>query len=106
MAKSAHLIVTLTFTLACLGLWAVLGTMDKVIGHLVLGASLPGLTTWCLDSRPWLLFLPIPVAGYSLARLRGRSATIEHLVLFSAVLALAFTTAFFTIAIAMLLPWM
>ena len=106
MVRAAHMLVALTFTVGCLGLWAVLTAMHSVIRHTLTGLWLPGLTEFCFDSRTWLPFIPLPVIGYSLLRLRGSGPTLEHLAVFASVLALTFTTAFFTVAVAMLLPWM
>jgi len=69
------------------------------------GAALPHLTRLCMEARPWLLGVPIAFLVFSLLMLFRPRITAEFVMFYAAVLVLLFSFVFFTVAIAVLLPW-
>ena len=57
MKKLPYLLISLTFTFACVSLWAMLTAVAKLSPNW--SQSLPAFTRLCLDLSPWLLVLPI-----------------------------------------------
>jgi hypothetical protein len=73
MKTLTYILITFAFAFSCFGLWAPL----NVLGSLSPQSSqaLPGFTRLLVESRMFLLFLPIPVLLYCVYRIlrRGNS---------------------------------
>ncbi|MBN9691511.1 MAG: hypothetical protein J0M24_14830 [Verrucomicrobia bacterium] len=71
MKKLSYLLISLTFTFACVSLWAMLTAVAKLSPHW--SQTLPAFTRLCLDLSPWLLALPIPVVAFCVFALVRRN---------------------------------
>ena len=104
MKKFTHVLITLTFTFACLSLWAMLTMLINVAAHSSQLLPLPGFTRLFLVGRPVLLTLPVPVVAYCLYVIFRRQPTEQSSTTFLAWTMSALCLAFFPVLIAVFLP--
>jgi len=102
MKKFTYVLITLTFTFACLSLWAMLTALINVAAHSSL--ALPGFTRLCLAGRPVLLWLPVAVVGYCLYAIFRQQQTEQSSVTFLAWTMSTLCLVFFPVLIAVFLP--
>ena len=102
MKKITHILITLTFSFACLSLWAMLTAVAKLSPHWTL--TLPGFTRLCLGLTPFLVALPVPVVAYCVFALTRKHSTPETGTNFIAWTMAALCLVFFPVLMAVLLP--
>lgn len=102
MAKLSHILITLTFSFSCFGLWTVL----NVLAHLSpqSTAALPGFTALMVNLREWLLLFPIPVIAYTIYTLVRRVPEQCGTTTFLACTMGTLCLLFFPVLLAMFLP--
>jgi hypothetical protein len=95
-------LMTLAFTVVCLGAWAVSEVILRYLGEI----PLPGLTVWLLNPNWWLLVCPMPWIIYAVVLSWRRPVMLEHVLIFcgTQVLAAAILVSLVTLACA--LPWL
>ena len=102
MKKLTYVLITLTFTFACLSLWSMLTVLINTAAHS--SVQLPGFTRLCLAGRPLLLMPPVPVVGYCLYVIFRRQQTEQNGATFLAWTMSTLCLAFFPVLIAVFLP--
>lgn len=102
MKKITHLLITLTFAFACLGLWSMLHALANVSANS--SRALPAFTALFVGLRTWILFLPIPVVGYCVYAVCRPKATEHSAIPFLAWTMSALCLVFFPVLFAVYLP--
>jgi len=102
MKKLTHVLITITFTFACLSLWAMLTAVANLSPHW--SQTLPAFTRLCLSLSPLLLALPVPVLAYCVFALIRKHSTPEAGTAFAAWTMTALCLVFFPVLMAVLLP--
>ena len=102
MKRIIPILVTLTFTFACLSLWAMLTTVANLSPHW--SQTPPAFTRLCLSLSPFLLVLPVPVLAYCVFALIRRQTTSEAGTAFVAWTMTCLCLVFFPVLMAVLLP--
>ncbi len=102
MKKITHILVALTFTFACLSLWAMLAAVGNLSPHW--SQTPPAFTRLCLSLSPFLLVLPVPVVAYCVFALVRKSTEVEAGTAFIAWTMTALCLVFFPVLLAVLLP--
>jgi membrane protease YdiL (CAAX protease family) len=102
MKKVTHTLVTLTFTFACVSLWAMLTAVANLSPHW--SQAPPAFTRLCLSLSPFLLALPVPVVAYCVFALIRKHSTQETGTAFIAWTMTALCLVFFPVLFAVFLP--
>jgi hypothetical protein len=102
MKRITPILVTLTFTFACLSLWAMLTAVANLSPHW--SQPLPAFTRLSLSLSPLLLALPVPVVAYCAFALTRKQSTPEAGTAFVAWTMTSLCLAFFPVLMAVLLP--
>jgi len=106
MKKFTCVLITLTFTFACLSLWAMLTVLINVAAHSSQLLPLPGFSRLCLAGRPVLLTLPVPVVTYCVYAVFRRQPTEQSSTTFLAWTMSTLCLVFFPVLIAVFLPFL
>jgi hypothetical protein len=102
MVRARAILIALTVTTACIGLWYLVWIAETAFARSLGGKPLPALTGLVISNRTGLLLIPVAVMMWCIAILPR--PTSDHVALFGAASALFSTTLFFIIAVALLLP--
>lgn len=102
MKRITPILVTLTFTFACLSLWAMLTAVANLSPHW--SQTPPAFTRLCLSLSPFLLALPVPVVAYWVFALIRKQTTSEAGTAFVAWTMTGLCLVFFPVLMAVLLP--
>lgn len=103
MHRTASVIITSAFAVACVGLWLLVTITARTYPPTLYNGEYPVATKWILKSRPLLLIAPgaaIILCAYSFKR-----ASADTNVLLGAVFALVLAVFFTAIVFTILLPW-
>jgi hypothetical protein len=102
MKKLTPILVTLTFTFACLSLWAMLTAVANLSPHW--SQRPPAFTRLCLSLSPVLLVLPVPVIACCVFALIRKYSSPEAGMAFVAWTMTTLCLVFFPVLMAVLLP--
>ena len=102
MKKATPILVTITFTFACVSLWAMLSAVANLSPHW--SQPPPAFTRLCLSLSPFLLALPVPVVAYCVFALVRKHSTPEAGTAFIAWTMTALCLVFFPVLLAVFLP--
>lgn len=102
MKKLTHILITLTFTFACVSLWAMLTAVANLSPHWA--QTPPAFTRLCLSLSPFLLAFPIPVVAYCVFALIRKHSSPEAGTAFAAWTMTSLCLIFFPVLMAVLLP--
>ena len=103
MHRTASVIITGAFVMACLGLWLLVTITARTYPPKLYNGEYPMATQWMLKSRPLLLIAPGTAIVFCACALKR--ATTSTNILLAAVLALVLATFFTGIVFAIMLPW-
>lgn len=82
MAKAAHILVSVLFSVSALGLWLMLTTAEWAIAWYAKGRSLNELALLCLHIRHYLLLIPVGAAVWTVLLYRRPSISMESAFLY------------------------
>ena len=105
MKKITYILIAITFSFACLSLWAMLTAVANLSPHW--SQTPPAFTRLCLSLSPLLLALPVPVVAYGVFALIRKESTPEAPEAGTAFVAWTMTAlclVFFPVLMAVLLP--
>jgi hypothetical protein len=102
MKKVTAILVTFTFTFACLSLWAMLTAVGNLSPHW--SQPPPAFTRLCLSLSPLLLALPVSVVAYCVFAPIRKQSSPEAGTAFVAWTMTALCLVFFPVLMAVLLP--
>ena len=102
MKKVMPILVTLTFTFACLSLWAMLTAVANLSPNW--SQTPPAFTRLCLSLSPILLILPIPVVAYGAFAVFRKQSGPEATMGFVAWTMTTLCLVFFPVLMAVFLP--
>ena len=104
MRKAAVIVIALTFTGSCVGLWFLSWVGSEALKIHRSGYAVPELTWFVLSNRNGLFLIPLPFLAWCIATFRGLGPTSDHVTLFAAVTAFVFLGLFFVVVIGLFLP--
>jgi hypothetical protein len=102
MKRLTYMLVTLTFSFACFGLWAILNLLSHTSIHGT--EAFPRFTALLIGLRAGLLLLPVPVVGYCIFALLRQQTRDANPITFLACSMSALCLVFFPVLLAVFLP--
>jgi len=107
MQKTARVLYSLAFSVGCFGLWLVLGLFEGICrARFHPWTELPELTQLFMRDSWWLLCVPVPFLAFSLWNCFQAKQRMEFTLLLLGLLVAVFAVMFFSVAVAIVLPWL